>query len=113
MLETSRRKCVTLFIWFVCCRKIFGLEYYVKTYPDFDRKFSTSLLVQNNKFETVIITESCEANTSKELEKESFNYYTKNVENDKDGKFEVKIPWIRILDQLPTHKDIGGKAPFY
>ncbi|GBN31858.1 hypothetical protein AVEN_163743-1 [Araneus ventricosus] len=80
-----------------------------KTNSDFDRKFSSSLLIQSNKLETVIITDSCEANILKELEKSSFNRFPKNVENDKEGRFEVKIPWIRSVDELPTHKDVAGE----
>ncbi|GBN87609.1 hypothetical protein AVEN_104967-1 [Araneus ventricosus] len=75
-------------------------------------KFSSSLQIQSNKLETFIITDSFEANSSKELEKVSFNYFAKNVENAKVGRFEVKIPWIRSLDELPIHKDIAGKKSF-
>ncbi|GFQ64260.1 uncharacterized protein TNCT_563821 [Trichonephila clavata] len=38
-----------------------------------------------------------------------FDYFPRSVTSDEDGRYEVKLPWMRSLDELRTNRNITGK----
>ncbi|GFU56012.1 hypothetical protein NPIL_28621 [Nephila pilipes] len=51
----------------------------------------------------------CETDSSKDLESKAVDYFSRNIKTDEDGRYEVKLPWMRSPDELPTNRDIAGK----
>ncbi|CAL1276505.1 unnamed protein product [Larinioides sclopetarius] len=61
------------------------------------------------RLETIGIMDPCETDSSKDLESKAVDYFSRSVKIDEDGRYEVKPPWMRSLDELPTNRDIAGK----
>ncbi|CAL1277302.1 unnamed protein product [Larinioides sclopetarius] len=61
------------------------------------------------RLETIGIMDPCETDSSKDLESKVVDYFSRSVKIDEDGRYEVKLPWMRSLDELPTNRDIAGK----
>ncbi|GFR27652.1 integrase catalytic domain-containing protein [Trichonephila clavata] len=61
------------------------------------------------RLETIGIMGPCVTDSSKDLESKAIDYFSSRVKIDEDGRYEVKLPWMRRLDELPTNRYIVGK----
>ncbi|GFR13117.1 DUF1758 domain-containing protein [Trichonephila clavata] len=74
-----------------------------------------SLFVQSHdisnlwRLEIIGIMDPCETDSSKDLESKVIDYFSSSVKIDEDGRYEIKLPWMRSLDELPINRDIAGK----
>ncbi|GFR21734.1 hypothetical protein TNCT_135981 [Trichonephila clavata] len=74
-----------------------------------------SLFVQSHdisdlkRLEDIGIIDPCETDGTKDLESKAIDYFSRSVKIDIDGSYEVKLPWMRNPDELPTNRDIAWK----